>query len=291
MLKPKQVRYNKKRDKAFANLINILDGIACDGIINYKEILFLDTWLLETEEISDNYCVHALRHRVSSILSDNIIDEIKIKSLKDDLFKIQKDLIDLPYINLNSIESDKHLLEGLCKGILADGKLNDAEINYLKWFLSANSGLRKNYPGKEIYSLIENILHDGVITEDEREFLRQTLILYTGCDIDSGIVDGLATQLPIDNIDSLSLDGATVCLTGQFLYGKRSLCEEELRQQGAVIVSKVTQQLDYLIVGTLSSKDWQYKSYGRKIEKAISYRDEKGISLKIISEEQWKSLS
>lgn len=283
--------YFKNRDKAFANLISIIDGLLSDGNIDQKEILYLDTWLLETDEISDNYCVKAIRRRISDILADGIIDDTEIKFLKADLIKIQKELIDLPYLKLDSIESDRHLLEGLCKGVLANNQLNDSEIKYLKWFLSVNGALKNNYPGKELYTLVEDILRDGIITDEERESLKQALASFTGCDLDSGIVDGLATQLPIDSIDSLDLTGATVCLTGEFIHGKRSVCEEEIRQQGANIINSITQKLDYLIIGTLSSKDWRYKAHGRKIEKAISYRDEKGISLKIISEEQWKTLS
>ncbi|EOK6384613.1 NAD-dependent DNA ligase, partial [Escherichia coli] len=41
----------------------------------------------------------------------------------------------------------------------------------------------------------------------------------------------------------------------------------------------------FLVIGTLSSRDWKFSSHGRKIEKAISYRDDNGAKLKIISEE------
>lgn len=283
--------YFKNRDKAFANLISIIDGLLSDGHLDQKEILYLDTWLLDSEEISDNHCVKAIRRRIADILADGVIEPSEIKSLKTDLLKIQKELIDLPHLNLDSIESDRHLLEGLCKGMLANHQLNDAEIKYLRWFLSVNGALKNNYPGKALYSLIEDILADGVITEDERELLKQALISFTGCDLASGIVDGLSTQLPVDNIDTIDFAGATVCLTGEFIYGKRSLCEAELRLKGANVISNITQKLDYLIIGTLSSRDWRYKAHGRKIEKAVSYRDEKGIPLKIISEEQWKNFS
>ena len=32
--------------------------------------------------------------------------------------------------------------------------------------------------------------------------------------------------------------------------------------------TNVTQQVDALIIGTFTSKDWRFSSYGRKIEKA-----------------------
>ncbi|WP_064363364.1 hypothetical protein [Klebsiella grimontii] len=91
-------------------------------------------------------------------MADGVIDETEIKFLKADLIKIQKELIDLPYLKLDSIESDRHLLEGLCKGVLANTQLNDSEIKYLRWFLSVNGALKSNYPGKELYVLVSTPL-------------------------------------------------------------------------------------------------------------------------------------
>ena len=82
--------YFKNRDKAFANLISIIDGLLSDGHLDQKEILYLDTWLLDSEEISDNHCVKAIRRRIADILADGVIAPSEIKSLKADLLKIQK---------------------------------------------------------------------------------------------------------------------------------------------------------------------------------------------------------
>jgi len=48
----------------------------------------------------------------------------------------------------------------------------------------------------------------------------------------------------------------------------------------------ITQKLDYLIIGELSSRDWRFSSYGRKIEKAMLLQ-EKGHALQIVTEEAW----
>ncbi|WP_320409056.1 BRCT domain-containing protein [Candidatus Williamhamiltonella defendens] len=283
--------YFRNRDKYFANLISIIDGIICDDCVNSKEILYLDTWLLNANEISDNFCFKSIRRKISEVLAYKFIDHTKLNEIKKDLIIIQKNLLELPYLHLNSIESGRHLFEGLCKGILSDKELNDSEIKYLQWFLSKNDNLKKNYPGKIIYNIVKDILQDSIVTEEEREFLRKTLISFTGCDIESGVVDGLATQLPIDIINKFNASGKTVCLTGEFIYGKRSVCEQEIIRQGANVIGNVTKKLDYLIAGTMSSKNWRYTSHGRKIEKAVHYRDEKAIPLKIINEEQWQDFS
>ncbi|MFQ2272188.1 BRCT domain-containing protein, partial [Aeromonas enteropelogenes] len=63
-------------------------------------------------------------------------------------------------------------------------------------------------------------------------------------------------------------------------------CEETAQQLGAIPQNSVTQKLDYLIIGELSSRDWRFSSYGRKIEKAMLLQ-EKGHSVRIVTEEAW----
>lgn len=280
--------YSRNREKLLINLINIIEGLTCDSKIDERELIYLDTWLLESEAIKDNYFSQLIRKKIAHILYDGIIEKSELDNFKSDLIEIQTKMLDIPDINLYSIESDKHLLEGLCKGVVANQSLNDAEIGYLNWFLISNAALKSNYPGKDLYKLVKNILEDGVITEEERLQLMQALSSFAGVEMNSGIVDGNATRLPVQDLDSLDLNGATVCLTGKFLCGTREKCRAGIESAGGVVVDRVTQKLDYLIIGALSSKDWRFQSYGRKIELAVEYRDEKKSSLKIVSEELWR---
>lgn len=282
--------YTRNRDKLLSNLVNIIEGMTCDGQIDAKELLYLDTWLLESEAISENYCVQVLRDKIAAILEDGVIEDVELQQFKDDLLNIQQNLLDTPNVDFYSTESDKHLLEGLCKGMLANHELTEDEIRYLHWWLSNNGLLKTNFPGKDLYLLIENILADGVVTPDEREELKEAMIAFTGCDLATGSVDGLSIRSPLEYVDELKIKGSVICLTGNFLCGSRSSCVAEIEAAGGIVIDDITQKLDYLIIGTLSSRDWRYQSYGRKIEKAIEYR-EKGHSLKIISEEHWRQHS
>jgi hypothetical protein len=282
--------YSQNRDKAIANLINIIEGMICDGKISEKEMIFLDTWLLESEVLSQNYYVNCIREKISDILSDGIVEQSELDELKELLPEIQHGLMDTPNIDLYSTDSDKHLLEGLCKGMASDYHLSDEEISYLNWFLSTNAALKSNYPGKHLYSLVQSILSDGVITEDERASLLEEITAFTGSNISEGIVDGYSTTSPVDIIGQFYPKDSKVCLTGKFLCGSRRQCEADLVKLGCTISDRVTQDLDYLIIGALSSKDWKFQSFGRKIEQAIDYRDNKGTPLKILSEEHWQSL-
>lgn len=277
--------YTQNRDKLFANLISIIDGIVADGIVNDAEVLYLDTWLLEAKQIINNGVIKSLSARVSDILADGVITSDEREDLKQQLQAIQQDILDIPEVDFYSQESDLHLLNGLCKGLISDREITEHEIRYLDWWLTQNGALKNNYPGRELYALVKEILSDGVITAEESTSLHKALVDFTGCDLDSGVVDGLATRLPVDSEFLPQVEGKVFCLTGVFMAGKRSIVEDRVKSAGGIIISNITKNLDFLVIGTLSSRDWKYSSHGRKIEKAINYRDAEGAKLKIIAEE------
>ena len=51
--------------------------------------------------------------------------------------------------------------------------------------------------------------------------------------------------------------------------------------------SGITMRTDYVVLGTYVTPAWAHQSYGRKIEKSMEYRDEKGTGLCIVHEDDW----
>jgi NAD-dependent DNA ligase len=178
-------------------------------------------------------------------------------------------------------------LLGICSGLLADGHLSDEEIRFLDTWLADNDDISTTWPGEVICARIRDVLADGVITDDEREHLTTTLTdLLGGTLEETGATSGMATRLPIDDVESIELSGRSFCFTGSFLYGTRKVCEEAVKKKGGVAISSVRVDLNYLVIGTLASREWAHTSHGRKIEKAIDYKN-KGRQILIVSEEQW----
>lgn len=177
-------------------------------------------------------------------------------------------------------------LLGICTGMMADRKINDDEIRFLNLWLDEHSYLALTWPGEIIYYRVKEILADGRITEEERVYLENTLKDCIGGTIeDTGAVDGLTTKLPVNEITSLEFSGFTFCFTGNFIYGTRSACERAVVKRGGILAN-VTMQLDYLIIGTMTTRSWAHTSFGNKIEKAVKYQ-KSGIPLLIVSESQW----
>ncbi|MCD8368586.1 MAG: hypothetical protein LUC48_11330 [Clostridiales bacterium] len=92
-----------------------------------------------------------------------------------------------------------------------------------------------------------------------------------------------AQPLVIGRID---LDGKRVCLSGEFVTGKKADVAAALERKGAVICSSVNKKLDYLIVGELGSDAWSGGSAGgTKIKRALELQDQ-GVPVKIVQERE-----
>jgi len=178
-------------------------------------------------------------------------------------------------------------LLGICSGFLADGKLVNEEIRFLDIWLADNNDIANTWPGEVVVARIRDILADGVITEEERDYLKTILSdLLGGTLEETGATSGVATRLPIDNIKTIEISDNSFCFTGNFLFGTRKACEKAITQRDGIVSSSVRIDLNYLVIGTLASREWAHTSHGRKIEKAIDYKG-KGHPIFIVSEEQW----
>lgn len=184
---------------------------------------------------------------------------------------------------VRSVES----LIGLASGFLADGHLSDDEIRYLDIWLRDNRQLCEVWPGEIIFETVQSILADGIISEDERDHLTKTLQQLIGTNfLEAGATSGESTGLPIDNNAQIIVPDQTFCFTGTFIFGTRTKCLKATEAIGGMVVPRIVKNLNFLVVGTLTTQSWAHTSFGRKIEKAIEYRDS-GTGLLIVSEDQW----
>lgn len=178
-------------------------------------------------------------------------------------------------------------LYGIIMGMTADGKIIDEEIHFLNLWLMDNDPYTKSFPLNIVKARINEILTDNTITNEEREHFYQTLgKIIGGTFHETGASGGISTGYGNEEPTLLTFDGAKFCLTGEFVTGTRGKCEDIISQRGGIPTKSVTKDLDYLVIGASSSRDWVATNHGRKIEKAMHYK-EKGCPLKILSEETW----
>jgi hypothetical protein len=175
---------------------------------------------------------------------------------------------------------------GIAHGIIADGVVSPGEVEYLRKWLAARVGLTANPVVRLLYERVQAIMADGVMDKDEAKDLMSTLVSFVGGDFEEGEITK-ATSLPLcaPVPAPLSFPGSSMCFTGTFAFGTRKDCESAALRSGSVPCS-LTAGTRYLVIGVYATDSWMHSSFGRKIEKAVGYR-QKGKPINIIGEQHW----
>jgi hypothetical protein len=176
-------------------------------------------------------------------------------------------------------------LIGWCHGTLCDGEVNQHEAVALERWVQAHPDAMKSWHARMLAERVRKILADGVAEPAELEELAAFLH-----DLVAGRVaapERTSTSLPLDEPPpDIAFQGRRFVFTGQFMYGTRAQCEAAVTSRGGEALKDVRRDLDYLVIGTMASRDWIHSSWGRKVERALNLRDNDS-SLKIVCEKHW----
>ncbi len=97
------------------------------------------------------------------------------------------------------------------------------------------------------------------------------------------------THSPLDNPQpNIEFKKRKFVLSGNFLYGNKKECENEIIKRGGAISKSISPKTDYLILGSKGNSSYKYGEYGSKVVKAMDLRSNYGVPA-IISEEYWES--
>jgi NAD-dependent DNA ligase len=177
-------------------------------------------------------------------------------------------------------------LLGVARGLLADEELSDAEIKFLSDWLEQRYHLSSSFPGNVILNRIRAVLEDGVVTEEERSHLVDTLNTLIEDRLEDLAEQVDLTELWFDEVGLIEFHQARFCLTGNFVYGPRKVCETAIQQRGGIVMPAVSGDAQYLVIGALGVEEWREGGLGTQIEQAMRLRA-LGKELKIIPEDSW----
>lgn len=176
-------------------------------------------------------------------------------------------------------------LVGLSRGIAADGKINQAEVEFLQKWLAANIAISALPLIRKLYGRINAVLADGIADDEECRDLLDTLNSFSNRDFELGEVLK-STSLPLcDPAPVLTFNGYRYCFTGTFNFGGRKDCELAVGVRGGVAGS-LTQKTNVLVIGMYATESWKHSSFGTKILKAVDMRED-GVPISIVSEDHW----
>lgn len=174
---------------------------------------------------------------------------------------------------------------GLARGLVADGVLNKAEVEFLQSWLAASLSVNDQPILQTLWQHVDAVLRDGVVDAEERADLFDALKSLGGQKVELG--EALkATTLPLDfPAPAIEFAGNRFVFTGTFSFGQRRDCERAVRERGGETGS-LTSSTDFLVIGSYATDSWKHSSMGNKIINACELRS-KGLPIAIVSEEHW----
>lgn len=183
--------------------------------------------------------------------------------------------------------SDRNIdeLTGLCRGIIFDGVVTQAEAEALFAWLKMLEHGAGQFPANVLRARLEQVLMDGDLDSEEAKDLFGLLVEIVG---GKGDTTGPCTMtLPFDEPQpDIHFDFRRFVVTGRFAYGPRTTVAGAIVELGGEIAGNVSQLVSYLVCGHFASRDWVHTNHGRKIQAALDLRD-KGHDIAIISEQHW----
>lgn len=150
------------------DFVGIIQGINLDGVINEKEIGYLEGWLKANKELMCTNHQFELVELVEEALKDRIIT---VEERNQMICCIKKMLLDE-----NEMIDKFHELLGIIDGIICDEIINDSEIEGLiNWLDLYESELKKCEQSENICNVLRQVLKDRVVSQEEQILLKNSL--------------------------------------------------------------------------------------------------------------------
>lgn len=250
--------------KSICEFYGILRGFSIDNVINDEEIAYITKWKMEHQKYSAQPDVAAIIAAVDRILADGIVTVDEIISLQ---YSVRK-YLDL--VSTSPVTLATQILDGILKGITVDGEVSEAECKSLRQWLYDNIYLSDHFPFNKTIELIDKVLEDSVITKEESEFI-------------TAAIGEMLNPVEVLRTQVNSVEGKTVCLSGNFAYGSKSDVEAYIVSHGGTIDKSVKKTTSILLIGDCECQAYSNGTYGTKVKKAMEYNS-KGCSIQIIKE-------
>jgi hypothetical protein len=275
------------------NLLGIVSVMTRNTPLSNEEKEYLNNWIIryENKDSKTKTAYKEIFTFTRNLLRDGIITDEEIQELSwlNEQFQGSGSYA-------LAATTDMRILHGMLQGALADGEISTDEAEYISDWIQEHTGLKGTWPYDEIETLLVHVLKDKIITDAENELLSSMFTNFIKDDEHAVIQNPLLfTETMVTTVCATDpqiefTPDKLFCFTGISIKGTRAEFAEVVEKRGALFTDAVTKNLDYLIIGADGNPCWTFSCYGRKIEKAISYR-KKGSQLQIIHEADfWDAL-
>ena len=278
--------------RQISELLGLCKGLIADGRVTQSEAESLYAWLIDQERLGLPL-VQTLQARVGQMLGDGVLDADE----SAELMRLIRALIDhraeaevplsrsgVPANKLDDYQASALL--GLCRGLIADGKIDQSEADTLHTWLAAHEETTENPVMAAFKEKLSKFAYEEAKNSNKNIELLKLLDGLVGGKTEVGECLRATTLWLDDPPPEVRFEDRKFCLTGKFSHGRRRQCEDEIRTRGGRCQQSPAKTTDYLVIGSYAEGTWIQSAYGRKIEKAVALRAS-GLPVRIISETHW----
>lgn len=256
-------------EKALNSLIGLIEGISIDGVINEKEVHYIEAWLDENDQLRSSHPFTELIPVVDRAIADGILTDDE----RQNILWLCERLKSAEFVN--GVTADIQRLHGLMGGIVADGVITEPELRGLAEWLYDHEHLKSCWPYDEVESIITVVLKDKRIDAKEHASLHSFFSGFTAISgglTEAGSHKSLSSPAVCAVCPEVTFQGKVFGFTGSSVKYSRIEFAQIVERLGGIVAGSVSKKLDYLIIGADGNPCWAYACYGRKVEMAVALR-------------------
>lgn len=250
-----------------ADFYGIIKGINIDKEITRGEEEALRQWRNENQRYSDNNEITAIIAELDCIL-------VKKKVSKSSVKCIEKAVE--PFLSVATTACETlaiQILNGILKGIIADGEVFQKECQNLYKWICEHDAFLETYPFNETLKLLKPVVKKENYSDEDSALLIEKI---------AEILNPVQTQATHTQATK-DLTGKTVCLSGNFAYGKKADVAKFIQERGGIVSDSINRNTDILVMGANESLAYAHGKYGTKVLKAMR-NNQNGANTQIMKE-------
>lgn len=159
-------------------------------------------------------------------------------------------------------------LIGICKGVLADGHIDQSEAEFVLRWVERNAIYVDRWPFNALAERLHRALVNGTLTSEGEKDLLTFMSELTGPESAEGAEESACELLCTKPAPVIAFPGMRFVLTGKFVSGPRDHIAEQIEKAGGELAASVSKKTNYLVIGSYGSRDWLMSNCGLKIIKA-----------------------
>jgi NAD-dependent DNA ligase len=272
-------RKEQNLSNSLSQALGMFEGVVADGELCDLEIVTIYEWLKSACGVNRIERLMELRKIIDSALVDGHIDNDEREEIGDAIL----DILDGDH-EVSGDEQERQHFQAVLKGILANGKVVEAEVSAVSQLVKNNENINSDVVNRPLLDAINEAFLDGFMTQAELLQIKKQMDMRVGGGFaDLGSIEPHTPKAIVVNHEIPdSIQNLRIAVTGQLESGfSRQELKILIERHGGILAAGVSKKINCLAVAGLADARYKYGTHGEKLQKVLSL-NEMGASIKII---------